>query len=170
MLASLVALSGNVATAQTIRLEPQVIASQGGNFKNSEFELSYTIGELAAVTTITNKTADLVLTQGFHQPDKFSVVPGFNEFASFWSANVYPNPADEQVWLNIRSDRQANYYMDLFDAAGRNVIVRRKLTHVPGSQQYAIPTQELAGGAYLLRISTEDGQHARTFRITRLPH
>jgi hypothetical protein len=154
------------AQAQTYQFSPNVYSSQGQDFRNSEFEISYTIGEMAAVTTISNPS--ITFTQGFHQPDKFSV--GFETIESKWSGYIYPNPVDDQVTLSISSDYQANYIIDLFDAGGRRILANKEINHLPGSQQFSFSTAELSAGTYLLRVSSLEGRNQRSFRFTRMPH
>jgi len=152
--------------SQAFQFAPEVLSTQGQDFRNSEFEISYTIGEMVAVTTIS--APSLVLTQGFHQPDKYSV--GFESLESQWSGYIYPNPVDNQITLSIQSDYQANYLVDLFDATGKRILANKKIYHLPGAQQFTFPTADLAAGAYLLRVSSSDGVSQRSFRFTRVPH
>jgi hypothetical protein len=152
--------------SQTYQFSPQVYSTQGQDFINSEFQISYTIGEMVAVTTVSN--ASNTFTQGFHQPDKYSV--GFESIESLWSGYVYPNPVDDQVTLSISSDYQANYLLDLFDASGKRILANKKINHLPGSQQFSFSTSDLAAGAYLLRVSSSEGGNQRSFRFTRMPH
>ena len=50
---------------------PTVVASSGGFFSNTAGMLSFTVGELAAVTTLSSPNN--YLTQGFQQPSDFGV-------------------------------------------------------------------------------------------------
>lgn len=150
--------------AQNILISPQVIASQGQHFQNAQFELSYTIGELAAVSTLASGNS--IFTQGFHQPDKFVVAFTDNVMAS-WSAGLYPNPADEQVTLSVRAVNEDQLVAELLDASGRLIREPRVLQLLPGQQQYDFPVGDLATGIYLLRLRTQDGQHQRTYRFNK---
>jgi hypothetical protein len=161
--------AGNLG-AQTIRLSPQVIASQGADFKNNDFEISYTIGELAAVSTISNTGANLTLTQGFHQPDKFSVVIGISEPEHLASATLYPNPANAKVFLSLESAFQDVLTADLFDATGRTIIASQKLIQVPGAQQFEFAIEGLAAGTYMIRLTAGNGTGQKTFRFTKVYH
>jgi hypothetical protein len=153
--------------AQTIKLTPQVIASQGANFKNNDFEISYTIGELAAVSTISNTQANFTLTQGFHQPDKFSVVIGISEPEGLKAVSLFPNPASDQVFLAIEAVSASTLLADLFDATGRKVIPTRQLIQIPGSQQFEFSVDGLAAGTYLLMLSSENGSGQKSLRFTK---
>lgn len=165
-----VIFSTSIVTAQSVQLSPQVIASQGGNFKGTNFEISYTIGELAAVTTITNQGENLALTQGFHQPDKYSIVDTTSiEFVqALWSAQLYPNPATELINLQISFDKNTRYLVDVFDASGRKVIDSQVLNHMPGLRTYQFNTSSLASGTYLMRLRVEGSDRERSLRFTRM--
>jgi hypothetical protein len=147
------------------QLSPQVFSSQGGDFSNAQFGVSYTIGEMSSVSTISN--GNFTLTQGFHQPDKYQIALVESIDAS-WNAEVYPNPADEQLTLKLSSEKMLDLTLDLYDAEGRKVMASRKLNQVPGTQTYTVETSDLAAGAYLLRMTSADGKHQRSFRITKM--
>ncbi len=147
------------------QLSPQVFSSQGGNFSNAQFGMSYTIGEMSAVSTISGGST--TLTQGFHQPDKYQIALVESIDAS-WTADVYPNPLDEQLTLRLSTESLLNFTLDLFDAEGRKVIASKTLNQVPGTKTYTVETSDLAAGAYLLRMTSTDGKHQRSFRITKM--
>jgi hypothetical protein len=158
------ALSGLGLHAQTVQLSPQVFASQGQHFQNAQFELSYTIGELAAVSTVT--AGNSTLTQGFHQPDKFIIASVFSpEYA--WNAGVFPNPADQLVTLSLNSTDAESLVLELLDASGRRVSESRIIQLIPGQQQFDIALSHLASGVYLLRLSSTDGLRQNTLRINK---
>jgi len=157
-------------SAQNVQLTPQVIASQGNSFQNSQFEVAYTVGELAAITTITNTAADLGLTQGFHQPDKFWIAIGIQEPVGLVSASLYPNPASDNLFLSIESVSSGSLIADLFDASGRKIMASHKLNQIPGSQQFEMSISGLAAGTYLIRLSSADGNSQKTFKFTKAYH
>lgn len=147
------------------QLSPQVYSSQGGNFSNAQFGISYTIGEMSSVSTITS--GGTTLTQGFQQPDKYQIAIVESVDAS-WDASVYPNPADEQLTLQLSTEMHLEFVIDLFDAAGKKVMDTRTLNQIPGTKTYTVETAQLAAGAYLLRMTSKDGKHQRSFRITKM--
>lgn len=150
--------------AQT-QLSPQVFASQGNNFKNGQFEISYTIGELAAVSTLS--VSSLTLTQGFHQTDKFTVA-FVEDMNSTWEANLFPNPVNDQLKLTIETSAFTELEAKIFDASGRIVAVFNNLKCLPGSIQFPISTEGFAAGAYLMRIHSKTGAFQKTLRFNKL--
>lgn len=159
------ALSGVSLQGQSIQLSPQVFASQGQHFQNAQFEISYTIGELAAVSTLT--AGNNILTQGFHQPDKYTIISSVFNPEYSWNAGVYPNPADQNVTLSLNSRETDRIVLELLDASGRRVSESRIVQLIPGQQQFDIPMSHLASGVYLLRLSSVDGLRQNTLRINK---
>jgi len=147
------------------QLSPQVFASQGNNFKNGQFEISYTIGELAAVSTLSVST--LTLTQGFHQTDKFTVA-FVEDINSVWEASLFPNPVNDQLNLTIETSIFTELEAKIFDASGRIVAAYSNLKCLPGSIQFPISTQGFAAGAYLMRIHSKTGKFQKTLRFNKL--
>lgn len=155
---------GGYGFAQDINLSPEVYSSGGELYSGSDFEISYTIGELAAVTTISS--ANLALTQGFHQPDKFTIIL-IDPLESLLGAELYPNPSSDLAQVKISSDRYYDLNMSLFDVTGKEIL-NKSLKHSPGDQIINLPIKELSAGTYLVRIITEDGEVAKTLRLNKI--
>ena len=161
---SLLMIASFKADAQNIILAPQVIASQGQHFQNAQFELSWTIGEMSAVSTISG--GNNTFTQGFHQPDKFTIAVTEDLMAS-WSAGLSPNPADAYITLSLNAVNNEEMVIEILDAAGRLVRSPQKLQVMPGQQQIDFPLTDMASGIYLLRLSTADGKNQRSYRFNK---
>ena len=125
---------------------PQVISTVGGNWIQNNYNLSFTVGEIAIVTHIEQST---ILTQGFHQ-ENYQVV-NLSELSSNYKVTVFPNPTQDQ--LNISFDLPNN-------------IATIRITDVKGKTLYKKPdflTDEdqkvdlvsLAQGIYWLEIILE---------------
>lgn len=151
--------------SQTVQISPQVFAAAGGAYDGPTFELSYTIGEMAAVSTISN--SGTTLTQGFHQTDKFTIIL-VEMVENLLGAELFPNPASEQASLKITSAFSAKLMVDIFDAGGKKTQATQILNHVPGAQQYVFDTSFLAAGAYMVRIYTADGKISKTLRLNKI--
>jgi hypothetical protein len=150
-------------SAQTIQLSPQVLASGGNNFEGSDFEISYTIGELAAISTISS--SNLTLTQGFHQPDKFTVIL-VEEVNTLQSVNLFPNPADEFAKIRIESAKPYELMLQLYDASSR-LISTTSIQQMAGIQEHLIETAELAAGIYFIRLSSENGEVDKILKMNK---
>ncbi len=164
LLTLLILFSAFQHNAQNIVLAPQVLSSQGQHFQNAQFELSWTVGEMAAVSTISS--GNNIFTQGFHQPDKFTIA--FTEdLMATWSAGLYPNPADEYVTLSLLAANNEELVVEILDAAGKLVRSPQKLQVPPGQQQINFPLSDLACGIYLLRLTTANGKYQRSYRFNK---
>ncbi len=152
------------ASSQNVQLSPEVFSSQGGNFIGADFELSYTIGELAAISTITS--GDITLTQGFHQPDKFTII-SIRPLEEELGAEIFPNPSSEMAQIKISSSEFYCLNIELYDAAGR-MLRSEKVKQFPGEQLYTLPTSDLAVGTYLVRLINSDGSAKKTLRLNKI--
>lgn len=134
-------------------LTPQVISSQGGHFQSPAFSVSYTVGELAAVTTISGNS--FIFTQGFHQPDKFAIVNQIADVESNWNIYAFPNPVSDQMTLSLSSDKTFNLLIQITDAAGRLVFSQSGVKTVPGEQVIQLNFADYAPGVYHIRLDDE---------------
>ncbi|MEX1187809.1 MAG: T9SS type A sorting domain-containing protein [Bacteroidia bacterium] len=164
LLLSILIFSGGFVEAQSIQLSPEVYSTQGGNYVGTNLELSYTIGELAAISTISS--GNLTLTQGFHQPDKFIIIL-IDPLDPFFGADLFPNPSSDFTQIRIASDDYYKLRLDLFDASGR-MIKSDAIVHYPGEQTISLQTSELAAGTYLIRLISENGNVKKTLRLNKI--
>ncbi|MBK5285358.1 MAG: T9SS type A sorting domain-containing protein [Bacteroidia bacterium] len=119
-------------------LTPTVLASSGGFSSNGAGMLSYTIGELAAVTTLSS--ANNFLTQGFQQPSDFGVyVPAVSE--PNFSMNVYPNPSEGLFYISIKASKNYSLNVAVYDMLGKKVFS---------------PTQKIFNGNFLIPIDLSE--------------
>ncbi|MFN4122228.1 MAG: T9SS type A sorting domain-containing protein [Flavobacteriales bacterium] len=161
---SSLAFCGLLFGAQAQVLSPEVIASQGGNFQNAEMEVSYTVGEMAAITTISNNS--FILTQGFHQPDKFVSVR-IDEIATDMNIIAFPNPASSVLNVQINLDRRHAFKAECFDLSGRLVNEPIQINHASGEQTYQFNIAGLAPGVYFLRFSSPNFKQIQTINFTK---
>ena len=130
-------LSGFAVYAQ------EVVSTAGSYGETTSGSLSWTVGE-PVIETITDGTN--TLTQGFQQ-SKLTVtaisdlkVPGIE-------LSVYPNPTSSFLSIEIKSDKQRNFMLNLFDLSGK-LILQKKMT---GNKQ-TIKMQNYKPGTYILKI------------------
>jgi hypothetical protein len=131
-----------------INLSQHTFSCTSNSFSNTSLKIDYTWGEMLAVSTISSP--QFILTQGLHQPDKFTV--GLNEKSSlFNSIAVYPNPFSDQITIDFEPFNPGELRFELRDACGRVVYASNALTAYPGKNQVSISTSNLASGFYLLQ-------------------
>ena len=80
---------------------PQVISNAGGHLAQDNYNVSFTIGEIAIESYINQP---IILTQGFHQ-ENYQVI-NLDEPALHYDIRVFPNPTQNQ--LNISFDIPKN--------------------------------------------------------------
>lgn len=144
----------NYAEAQ-IALEQQTISSAANRYSSSSIQIDWTIGEMAAVTTIGNN--DFIFTQGLHQPDKFTV--GINDLEiNRFNVNLYPNPAVNEISLDLIGNIGSRIVMQIFDASGRQVSETQKVFLSTDITKVKLPVDHLAQGAYFIHLSSENSK------------
>jgi hypothetical protein len=79
------------------------------------------------------------------------------EQQSNWSVSLYPNPANDYVTLTLHGQVNANS-LEIFDVQGR-LLHSDKLT----AQSTVLDVQQYQRGMYIIRVSTEKGQHELRF-------
>ena len=141
----------------------EVVATSGDFYKKSSGSISWTLGEVAIETL---SETNYILTQGFQQ-SKLTVtaindlkVPGIE-------LSVYPNPTNSFLSIEVKTDKQRDLLLSLFDLNGR-LILQKKMT---GNKQ-TINMQNYKSGTYILKVmlekdsSRKDTMHCvSTFRI-----
>ena len=77
------------------------------------------------------------------------------------TATVFPNPANEQVYVTLSSDISMPVYLKVTDANGRIVYNRT----IPAKQLVAIDTRHWMPGMYILEIRNEKSEVINTQKI-----
>ena len=128
---------------------PTVVASSGGFFSNTAGMLSFTVGELAAVTTLSSPNN--FLTQGFQQPSDFGVfVPPVKD--QNFSVSVYPNPSTALFNLSINTSGNMKLQLVIYDMLGKQIMsVKKNLS--AGKNQVPLDLHQQVTGMYLLECT-----------------
>lgn len=137
----------NLFSAGAQSLTPTVVATSGGFFPSASGMLSETIGELAAVTTLTS--ANNFLTQGFQQPSadfSTSVQPIVSED---FSLSVFPNPSEGIFNLVIHSDADESMQLIVYDVLGKKIISSEEIIST-GKNIFRLDLSNRIAGIYLL--------------------
>ena len=125
---------------------PTVVASSGGFFSNAAGMLSFTVGELAAVTTLTS--ANNFLTQGFQQPSDFNIYVPSIDGANF-SMNVFPNPGAGLFYISVKTPKDYSLTYSVYDMLGKLVIASDRKT-LRGNAMLPLDLSHQIVGIYLL--------------------
>jgi hypothetical protein len=155
IIAVLLVCGGQACIAQAIA--PEVIASAGDNYSNSQGSLNWTLGEPIIATENSN---NYYLTQGFQQPATI-IVTAINSTSGQGSLNVYPNPFAGSVY--IQRDGGKRLQVQLTDMNGK--IVMNKILS-PSENQLELST--LANGVYLLNVYDSENQLMQSLKIEKV--
>ena len=135
-----------------------VVAAAGGQAETSEYEVSWTLGDIAIETL---ESSSFVLTQGFQQAYfEITSIEKFQEEDLL--LKVYPNPAADYIYITLESDKIKSVRIELFDLEGKIVINQQ--WYCSGGP-YKIALNGLNSSFYFLKISTPAGKLLQTFKI-----
>ena len=143
-------------SASTIQAQ-EVIATAGSHGETTSGSLSWTIGE-PLIETITDGTK--TLTQGFHQ-SKLTVTAINDLKVSPIELSVYPNPTSSFISIELKTDKQKDLLLSLFDLNGR-IILRKKMTE----SRETIKMQKYKPATYILKVS-EGNKEIQTYQIVK---
>jgi PKD repeat protein len=73
------------------------------------------------------------------------------------SVRIYPNPACDRLYLDIRADMPLNVRFELYSADGKLVGQMAQAAYAPGGQAIVVPLPSLPAGTYAYRLLTETG-------------
>jgi len=132
----------------------QVIGAAGTTTTTSGGSVSYTVGEIAIQTT---ETSSGTVSEGAQQAYEIYKV-GVTELALGSSINVYPNPTNGQLTLNI-TNLNKNLAYKLYDSQGK--LIRECVSFSDG---HTLSISEFTNAVYYLKISS-DSQPIQTFKI-----
>jgi hypothetical protein len=156
-------VSTTIAKSQ-ISLSPQVYSTAGTVFQNSQFHITYTVGEMTCVSTISSGNS--ILTQGFNQPDKFTVA-GIQSSSGQWMWSVFPNPADQELLVRFNAPFEKKLTLKIVDALGRLVLPEEKFLHSGAEWIKSIDVSAFASGVYFVHLSSAEGEINQIISFTR---
>lgn len=164
---SLLLLLGGVgsANAQTLTLCQQVIGATGTSSVEQGLVYSYTVGETFTTTLRTTGT-DVVLTQGFHQPEICLAVSTHTPTAfADWDIQVYPNPTAQYLTVQYANPQGHLLSASAVDQTGRILLADRPLSGIEVSQ---IDCALWPAGVYFLLLSDTQTKATATVRFVKL--
>ena len=159
----LIALSVITVSLRAQSLTPQVISSSGAFYSNGSGMLSTTIGELAAVTTLSG--GSYYLTQGFQQPWDFGVgIPELN--GTDFALEIYPNPGNGMFYLSVNTPEDSKLKIHIYDVLGKTIF-SENVNSPSGGMIHELNLRNFNSGIYFLEVSGEKNIHfSRKIQIT----
>jgi len=139
----------NLLFSQDADLYREVVSSAGGDAFVGNKHFEYTLGE-PFIETI--EYGDKQLTQGFHQPETYTV--GVSEIEEASGLKVFPNPTAGALHLEFSSPKGKTFQLQVFNAAGQ---LMQALPKSDDTQTNIIDCRALPPSAYFLVARTLDG-------------
>ena len=135
----------------------QELISTGGDFflKNTGGSLSFSLGEPVIETL---RGSDYILTQGFQQ-SKLVINTIKEDSVEGLIAEVFPNPAKDNVFITIRNAGIKNISGEVLNQEGK-ILLKKELT----LDKTELPLQTLPCGVYILNIKS-DNQDFKVVKI-----
>lgn len=140
-------------------LMPSIFSIQGGIDRSNSVVIEWTIGENFTETV---KSANTIITQGFHQPH-LKILNVTNEsILAFNQIKIYPNPVYSSLSIQFQNDLPTNYDIDLFDGNGKFI---KKMSVPVRISSIEFDLSDLSSGMYLLKITSKLRSVSNTYRI-----
>jgi hypothetical protein len=134
------------------------IVSSGGQVTGTGGSVSYSIGQIA-YSSLSGTNGSLI--QGVQQPYENSIITSINDFAIDIKAQVYPNPATNQLILSIGMEDYKNLRFVLVDLQGK--ILKSDKVINPNS---TIDFSKFSNGTYFLTVLLNKKQ-IKSFQIVK---
>ena len=131
-----------VVSAQSVT--PSVLASSGGSGETADYQIDWTLGELAVQTL---SDGGQLLTQGFHQPMLNSV--GTFDGRPDIGMQIFPNPTAGMLTISYEQDLELHARM--FSLNGAQIA-----DHILTSGDNTLRLGDLPDGSYVLGIYEND--------------
>ena len=122
---------------------PMVIGNAGETWVQNDYNLSFTVGQIAIETHSQYPT---IFTQGFHQ-DSYQITK-LNNFNNNFNISVFPNPASDNI--NIDYDTY-NARADIFIKDIRGATIYYSLDF-PTNKRQTLDISRFSAGIYTLEI------------------
>ncbi len=160
LLITIIALLPVLAFGQS--LDRQVIGSAGDYASAGNVQLSWTVGEVA---TTTESSGNLLITQGFQQPD--GLVVGIQSPVSGLSINLFPNPTEDMLVLKLSSKDAKELQLQWFDMLGQ-VLGKMQTATVYGEYSHEYDLSYFAPGTYFLVMRDKQGRFIESIKVEKL--
>jgi hypothetical protein len=159
------------AAKSQVTVTPTVLAASGQYFHQGPLEISYTIGEMAAVTTV-GSLSSVHITQGFHQPEEVGVLTALCEQKTAdINFALFPNPTAQTVWLGYQMPQPGKVSGALYSVNGQYIQNLFTGYYSGGSNVDHYDVSKLSTGNYLLSLqfTADDGKQylsTKEFSVT----
>ena len=138
--------------------------------KNWQFVNCSGLGQVDSLTFVM-KSSDTgafgINTPTYFSMDNFTTqsTVGINELTIASNISLFPNPANQNVYLNYESNSQSEINVQIFDITGKELTQYQFQTSV-GKNQQKLNTETLQAGVYFIEVS--DGISSKKIKFIKL--
>jgi len=149
-----------VSYANGQSVSSSVVATAGNSVETADLNVSWTVGEVA-VETLGTEGQTVVLTQGFQQ-GYFEITSIGDPLNSEFNINVYPNPASDFIWIDLKSENKIDAIVEIYNMEGK-LVYNKKWEFANGPNKVAL--DDFNASQYILRVSDSSGKILQTFKL-----
>lgn len=158
------------AAGYTQSITPAVMNATGGSYAGNGLQLTWSVGEMALVTTMDPPTHRIVLTNGFLQSERVSKHQDMHFFGAD-EITLLPNPTYGKFAVRIETSQQGRVAIDVFDVNGKRIDTKRTANFVsPLVEKFDLTLHP--SGTYLVQVTLTPlpGSSGKTglFRIVKI--
>lgn len=150
-----------------LKLDRYVIAASGNDTTVGNLSISYTVGELAAITTVTSLNGTLILTQGFQQHDDI-LLDVDDDLKIILDYSIAPNPFQRYVNVKLSTDQPIELELAVYNLLGQETPIPSQIHRVAGVWETQFDLEKVPEGYYMLALKNKDGAVLRTFNIQKV--
>jgi PKD repeat protein len=113
------------------------------------------IADFIVISDLGNYSVQVTTDYGCTTMSDVYIFTGMDEIKGLHSFDVFPNPSDGTLYLEVQSTRSLRLKLEVFDQSGR-LVYKERDAFAPGERK-ALFLNELSAGIYLLRASNSSG-------------
>ncbi len=139
---------------------------------NSNVNYPYDIGDVGSITGSLNGNSfyyyfynwqiEKQKTECISERVEVQLLVGVNDLEGIVDLSVYPNPANDQLYVDFASAKNHNLCISLYDVLGR-LVWEKKVTATSATTTEQIDVSHLPKGAYQFTALAKEGQ--QTFKV-----
>jgi hypothetical protein len=118
---------------------------------NCNIPTSYNVANMKAVILLIDNT---VSPKHILNSASGSILMGINDpSSSIGSANLYPNPSNENTSIHINLSQNENVILSVYDVTGKLMSTENEGQLAEGAHDFNLGTMELAEGMYFVKVT-----------------
>ncbi len=116
--------------------------------------------EYGPFTTVTMTAEDAVVTATYMNPNVSAESVKVHDNVG----GIYPNPANNEITINLTVAKATLVYISIYDLRGQEVVKGIHSIYLPaGNHRLTVPLSEIKSGTYLMKIRTDTGAYTELF-------